>query len=211
MKYYVFASLVILSVNVSWGQAKLGLKLSPAIINQRISQSRDTVSISNGANPFNLSIALFADIPLSKNYYFTTGIGYTSKRINLQRQSTNDLQAISRIYNVQYVRIPATLKLYTNEVALDKKIYVQFGPLIDVAVHTKEKNPAVDVIQKFQPVDVGLLFAAGLQIQLAPQTAIQIGASYTRGLINIVKSPASGLDGLKIKNDLYAIDLAVKF
>jgi hypothetical protein len=211
MKYYVFASLVILSVNVSWGQTKLGLKLSPAILHQRIAQSSDTVSISKGANPFNLSIALFADLPLSKNYYFTTGIGYTSKRINLQRQSTNDYLVIEKIYNVQYVRIPATLKLYTNEVALDKKLYVQFGPLVDVAVHTKENNSTINTVQKFQPVDVSLLFAAGLQIQLAPQTAIQVGASYTRGLVNIVKSTSGGLEGLKIKNDLYALDFAVKF
>jgi hypothetical protein len=97
------------------------------------------------------------------------------------------LPSESKGYNVQYVQIPATLKLYTNEIALDKKLYFHFGPLIEVAVHNKETNQDVTIIEKFQPVDISLLFAAGLEIQLAPQTAMQLGFNYTRGLINVAE------------------------
>jgi hypothetical protein len=211
MKHLIIASLVILSVNVSHGQTKLGLKLNPAIITQRLTFPDDSSSIKKGPNSFNLSVMLFADIGIAQNYFFNTGIGYTSKRMNLEYFQQDGVSTESKGYNVQYVQIPATLKLYTNEIALDKKLCFQFGPLIEVAVHNKETNQDVTIIDKFQPVDISLLFATGLEIQLAPQTAIQLGFNYTRGLINVAKSAAEGAEGMVIKNDLYSIEIAVKF
>jgi hypothetical protein len=211
MKYLIIASLVILSVNVSLGQTKLGLKLNPAIISQRVSFPEDSSLVKKGANAFNLSIMIFTDIGITQNYFFNTGIGYTSKRLNLEYSQSDDALTESKSYNVQYVQIPATLKLYTNEISLDKKLYFQFGPLIEVAVHNKETNRDVMIIDKFQPVDISLLFAAGLEIQLAPQTALQLGFNYTRGMMNVVKDSVEGTEGLVIKNDLYSIEIAVKF
>lgn len=211
MKHLIIASLVILSVNVSHGQTKLGLKLNPAIITQRLTFPDDSSSVKNGPNSFNLSVMLFADIEITQNYFFNTGIGYTSKRMNLEYFQQDGASTESKGYNVQYVQIPATLKLYTNEIALDKKLYFQFGPLIEVAVHNKETNQDVTIIEKFQPVDISLLFAAGLEIQLAPQTAMQLGFNYTRGLINVAKNSSVGAEDMVLKNDLYSIDIAIKF
>ena len=211
MKYFIAASLVILILNASYAQTKLGLKLTSSVITQRISYSSDSISINNGSNAFNPSVSLFIDMPLSQNYFFSTGIGYISKRVNLNITKSADDISQSKSYNIQYVQLPATLKLYTNEIALDKKLYFQFGPLIEIALHNKENNQNLQVIQKIQPIDVTLLFGAGLEIQLAPQTALQIGINYSRGLINIVKESAYEENDLVIKNDLYGIDLAVKF
>ncbi len=211
MKFIITASLVILMLNASIAQTKLGLKLSPSIITQRITQSNDSISVTNGSKAFNPSLTLFAEISFSENYFFTTGIGYISKRVNLKVTTPGFNTTQNKSYNTQYIQVPATLKLYTNEIALDKKLYFQFGPLIDIAIHTKESDGNFNVIKKMQPIDISLLFASGLQIQLAPQTSIQIGINYTRGLINIISKDAINDDGFIIKNDLYGIDIAVKF
>jgi hypothetical protein len=211
MRNLIVASLVILSINVSNGQTKLGLKLTPGVITQRISFPNDNNTVENGANAFNLSAILFADIEMSPNYYFTSGIGYTSKRMNIKLQRQGEINTFSKNYNIQYVQIPATIKLYTNEISLDKKLFFQCGPLIEIAVHNKENNHEISLIENFRPLDVSLLFATGLQIQIAPQTAMQIGITYRRGLINVVKSPADGIEDLIIKNDIYGLDLALKF
>ena len=211
MKYIIAASLAILMLNASYAQTKLGLKLTSSVITQRVTNSNDSISVTNGSNAFNPSFSLFVDIPLSESYFFTTGIGYISKRINLNVTKSDENLTQTKSYNIQYIQLPATLKLYTNEISIDKKLYFQFGPLIEIALHNKENNQNLQVIQEIQPIDVTLLFGAGLEIQLAPQTAMQIGLNYCRGLVNIVKEPAYEEGDLVIKNDLFGIDLAVKF
>lgn len=211
MKYFISASLVILIINASIAQTKLGLKLTSSVIAQRITQSNDSIEISKGSNAFNPSIALIADMPISAKYFFSTGIGYISKRVNLNAyESYPDLmQTLS--YNIQYIQMPATLKLFTDDVALDKKLYFQFGPIIEIPIHLKENDQNFQVIKTIQPIDITLLISAGVEILIAPQTIIGIGLSYHRGLINIVKETGFPDETLVIKNDLYGIDITIKF
>ena len=211
MKNYITASLVLLVINASFAQTKLGLKLTSSIITQRISYSHDSIAISNGSNTFIPAVTLFADMPLSKNYFFSTGIGYISKRINLKVNGFDDQISQTKSYTVQYIQLPATLKLYTNEISLDKKLYFQFGPLIEIAVHHKENNQNLQVISQISPIDITLLFGIGMEIQLAPQTAMQIGINYSRGLVNFAYTTDLPNSNLVIKNDLYGIDIAIKF
>ncbi len=211
MKNIFIASLMILTINVANAQTNIGLKLSSSINAPRISYTDDSYTIDKGSNAFNPSAVLFADIALAKSYYFSTGLGYISKRINLATNGFDSNISNQKQYNIQYIQVPATLKLLTNEVALDKKLYFQFGPQFDIAVHHKENNPKLQVIKKFQPIDISLLFAAGMQIQLAPQTAVQIGISYTRSLINVARKTWMDDGDLSIKNDLFGIDLGIKF
>jgi len=211
MKYFIAASLVIFVINASNAQTKLGLKLTSSIITQRVYNTQDSINIENGSNAFNPSITFLIDMPLSNNYFFSTGIGYISKRVNLKINKTGVDFSQTKSYNIQYIQLPATLKLYTNEIALDKKLYFQFGPIIEFPIHKKENDNNFQVINKIQPADVTLMFGAGIEFQLAPQTAVQVGINYSRGLINIV-SESQFIDGnLVIKNDLYGIDIAVKF
>ena len=210
MKYYIATSLAILVINASIAQTKLSLKLTSSIISQRVSHSDDTISISSGSNAFIPSVTLSADIPLSNNYFFSTGLGYISKRINMKIKIPEDNISHSASYNIQYLQLPATLKLYTSEISLDKKLYFQFGPIFDIAIHTKESNTNFSVINKFQPVDITLLFGAGIEFQLSPNTAVQLGINYSRGLVNIVSESAMAND-LSVKNDLFGIDIAIKF
>ena len=53
--------------------------------------------------------------------------------------------------------------------------------------------------------------ALGVEFQLGPHTALQVGLNYSRGLINIVKEASYDEMDLVIKNDLYGIDIAIKF
>jgi len=211
IRYFIIASLVILSINVSNAQTKLGLKINPAIISQRVSFDSDSWSVGKGSSAFNISAMLFADIAISENYFFSTGLGYTSKRVNLKATPEYGATTYSKRYNIQYVQLPATIKMYTNEIALDKKLYFQVGPLFEIAVHNKETNKDLKIIDKFQPFDISLLFATGVEIQLAPQTSVMLGINYTRGLVNIAKDSAEGIDKATIKNDLYSLEMAIRF
>ena len=208
MKYFIAASLAILALNASIAQTKLSVKLTSSIINQRISHSADTIDIGSGSNAFVPSFHLCMDFPISKSYFISSGLGYISKRININQVAENSTNSLS--YNIQYLQLPATLKLYTSEISLDKKLYFQFGPVFDIAVHTKENSSIASAITKFRPVDVTLLFSAGIDILVAPNTSVQLGINYTRGLVNIV-SESTLTNSFSIKNDLYGIEIAIKF
>lgn len=210
MKYIIATILMILPVNDSIAQTKLGLKLTSSIISQRVSYQNDSVNISNGGNSLVPAALLFIEIPLSRNYFFSSGIGYISKRINLESETSSENASTSKKYNIQYMQLPTTIKLYTNEFALDKRLYFQFGTVFDIALHTKEKNSSLEIVDQFNPIDITLLFGGGVEIQLAPNTAMQIGLSYGRGLINVVKNINFPGD-LFVNNDLYSIEIAVKF
>jgi hypothetical protein len=210
MKYFISASLVILIINASIAQTKLGLQLTSSVISQRVTHSNDSIGISDGSNSFNPSIALLVDMPISGKYFFSTGIGYISKRVNLNVIETYPDSAHTKSYSIQYIQLPATFKLYTDDIALDKKLYFQFGPIIEIPISFKEKDQNFEVIKTIQPIDVTLLLGLGIEIQIAPQTAIGIGISYRRGLVNIVKETEFPDDNLVIKNDLIGIDIIIK-
>lgn len=202
---------MILIINASIAQTKLGLKLTSSVITQRITQSSDSIEISKGSNAFNPSIALIADMPISAKYFFSTGIGYISKRVNLNAYESYPDLMHTLSYNIQYIQLPATLKLFTDDVALDKKLYFQFGPIIEIPIHLKENDQNFQVIKTIQPIDITLLLSAGVEILIAPQTVIGIGLSYQRGLLNIVKETEFPDETLVIKNDLFGFDITIKF
>lgn len=211
MKYFISASLVILLINASIAQTKLGLKLTSSVITQRITHSNDSILVSKGSNVFNPAVALFADMPISQKYFFSTGIGYISKRVNLKIDEYYPDLMHTKSYNIQYIQLPATLKMYTDDIALDKKLYFQFGPIIEIPIHFKENDQNFQVIKTIQPIDITLLFSLGMELQIAPQTAIGIGLNYSRGLLNVAKETEFHDENLVIKNDLYGIDLTIKF
>ncbi len=210
MRYFLLASLTILSINLSSAQTKLGLKLAPSVINQRIGNVQDSASVTGGANAVVMPVLFSIDFSTGRNYYFGSGIGYVSKRMNLIVNQEGS-GSTSNSYNIQYVQIPATFKLFTSEVALDKRLYFQVGPVFEIAVNRKETNPQVSIIEQYQPIDISLLFATGMEFQVGAHTAIGLGISYSRGLVNIVKTPGAGLKDLSVKNDLFALELILKF
>src|SRR5210317_796181 len=104
MKYFIAASLAILALNASIAQTKLSVKLTSSIINQRISQSADTIDIIGGSNAFVPSFHLCTDFPISKSYFISSGLGYISKRININQVAENSTNSLS--YNIQYLQLP---------------------------------------------------------------------------------------------------------
>ncbi len=136
------------------------------------------------------------------------GFGYTSKHMNLVAKDDFDNVIADNNYYLQYIRMPMMMRLYTSEVALDKRLYFLFGPVIEVLVHRKETNPEASVIGKIVPFDFPLYIGMGMEIQVGARTAIQIGANYQRGLLNIAASPSANT---VLKNDIYAIEFAIRF
>lgn len=200
----------ILSLN-AFSQVQMGFKLSPIISGNRADADTDAVSVDNDGTGLRFTFGPIADFSLgdNENYYFSTGFWLTSKRAGISY--TDGATRITQSYNLQYIQLPATLKFYTNEVGLDKRIFFQFGPTFDIKVSEKLKDGdrSQRVIRDFRFFDMTLYTAVALEYQIGNTTRIFGGISYSRGLINAAGDALN--DNITYKNDYFAIDLGVMF
>ena len=203
MKKIFFLLLLISCFGVS-AQTKLGLKLSPVISANRA--TNDAQDVEDDGTALKLSVGLVVDKPLSDAYYFSSGLIYVPKRIAFRTDS-----ATSEEYTAQYLQIPATLKLFTNEIAPDIKLYFQVGTALEIKVFEEPSEPDFQVIDKFNPIDFAVILGSGIEYRAGINTTIFGGISYQRGLANTVSETISGADDLQIRNTIISIDFGVKF
>lgn len=192
-------------------QLELGVKFSPLINYNRMNSGSDTLAISSNGAALRFSLGLLADYGFQDNYFFSTGLLYVTKQVRAKSENSSEGTIREETYNLQYLQIPITLKLLTNEVALDKKIYVQLGGNLDLNIDEKAEASSNILVEDFRLLDFSLLLGVGMEMKLGVSTSFFAGVSYTRGLVNVVAAQAP-LDGdLEINNDYFGIDLGIKF
>lgn len=186
-------------------QVKLGLKLAPVVSANRA--KNDAQTIENDGSKMKFSIGLIADQSFSDTYYLSTGLVYLPKRAAF-RSADN---TVEEEYKLQYLQIPATLKLFTNEIAPDLKPFIQIGTGLEIKVFDEPEDPTYVTVEKFNPIDVPVILGAGVEYRAGINTTIFGGFSYQRGLINTVNESATGFEDLQIRNTVFSIDFGVKF
>lgn len=208
-KFFCIVFLIIGTSGLTCAQVQIGLKFSPTISTNRI----DGGNMTKDGSGLRVVLGPVFDFVINQNenYLFSTGLWYANKRAAVILEEDNFRQAES--HNVQYIIIPATIKLKTQEIALDKRIYIQFGPTFEIAVHNKLKSGDEDqrIIEDFGIGDVGLLMGAGLEWHLGNSTRISTGLTYTRGLIDTLGETGNNLSDFSLKNDLVSLDFTVIF
>ncbi len=207
MKKYLVILTILVSISYAKAQTELGLKISPLLSVNRAADDDDALSVSADGVGFRMSFGPIVDIYLKENYYFSTGLFYTPKRAGVVVSEAGFSK--KEDYKLQYLQVPATLKLYTNELALDKRLYFQLGGIAELKIH--EKNDESDIyIEKFRPIDFSVMAGLGLEYRLGVSSSIFGGISYTRGLINAASKRLDDAD-FSIKNDLVSLDFGIKF
>jgi len=190
-------------------QTKIGIKVAPSFIINRIKNVPDTIDLTINTLGFRPVIGLLVDMPISDQYFFQIGANYVSKPVKFEYKS-NDQSTKAKKYTLQYLQVPFSLKMYTNEIALDKRIYAQVGTQMDIQLYKDDENPQVELIDKFTAVSFTLYLGAGLEFQLGTHTALLAGISYNRGLSNLAEKDFLS-NTLILKNDLLSFDVGIKF
>ncbi len=211
MRKLLFASVLILSGFHGYSQIQMGFKISPLISMNRVDIETDAAQVDNDGSAVRFSFGPVADFSLNnnENYHFSTGFWLTSKRAGISYSDGND--RVTQAYSLQYIQLPATLKFYTNEIGLDKRIFFQFGPTFDIKISEKlkEGDKSFRVVDDFRFFDMTLYMAAGLEYQIGNTTRVYGGLSYSRGLINAASDAVN--DDILYKNDYIGLDLGVMF
>ncbi len=207
-------------------QVEIGVKISPSITSLRAD--------GPSANPFSGSDSkvgfgggLIVDYFFGENYAFGTGLFLTGKGGSYtytELAGTPLATSITQKLTTQYIELPATIKLFTNEVAPDVKLYFQLGASVAVPIAARidgEKffkdpfngNKETEAYSHVFPVDANALLGLGAEYQLGSRTKVLAGLSYHRGLIDLDRyfEKERGFKDVNIRNNVFALDLGMKF
>lgn len=157
-------------------------------------------------------------------YAFSSGLWYTIKRSSFiipasfgQDVFRPGQSPSESVYNLQYLQIPLTVKMYANEIGPSLRGYIQCGGLLDVKLAEKPLDQTTNPLYKYATsggsyqrqygfADVGVLLGAGVQYKINSVNALNLGLSYQRGLISVSRA-----DALESRNNTVAIEMGFKF
>ncbi|HLF35196.1 MAG TPA: porin family protein [Cyclobacteriaceae bacterium] len=211
MKNLLIILLAFMAIGQGQAQVKVGLKVSPGLNFNRTFVKEDSMPVSVDGNGAKIKVPFgaFVDIPFSERYYFTTGVNLVGKLSDLHYNllTIGPISPDEKI-RLQYLQLPLTFKLFTDEVSIDKRLYFQFGPTLDILLSSKGQGEKW--ISKIIFGDISFIFAGGLDFNIGPNTSMCIGVSYYRGLINIVKEHNLPVKDFSVKTDLLLLEIGIR-
>ena len=214
---------------------KMGFKFSPGFIINYIESSKNFKGFaSNGAN-VRLSLGPVVDMYITDKYAFSTGLWYTVKSVNYTMHGTfydNELFKITPLtadevrgteanFNLQYLQLPLTMKIFSDQIVQDTPIFLQFGGTLDLKIAEKALDKPRNALFQYQERlassqsvfglgDIGLLIGVGAEKSLnRGGDAFFFGIQYQRGLTEINRDRSFG--DLVTKNGAFYLDFGVKF
>lgn len=209
MKKLLFSVLILFSVSIAEAQVRFGFKAAPNISFNRIDAEADNTDFNTDGVGLRFQLGPIFDFEFKENHYFSTGLIFTSKRSAFIADSTGATPSnYNEDYSPQYLQIPLTLKLFTEEIGLDKKIYFQFGGTIDFM--TNSEGEPENIVESFRFIDLNSLLAIGLEYGIGINTKVFGGLIYQRGLLNVIKDNIYD-DNFKLRNDFVGLEIGVIF
>ncbi|MCO6358874.1 outer membrane protein with beta-barrel domain [Roseivirga pacifica] len=191
---------------------KIGVKIGPTLSYARTSTESDDTEVDRNSTDVKFLVGAFIDYEFKENYFFHTGLSFASKNTDITADSGALGGPVTESYDHEYLQIPALLKLYTNEVLLDTKVFFNFGVMPEVRLKTKEgDNVTVKLVEKFRPVDLSGTLGGGVEKRIGTTTSISVGLNYNIGFFNMVKDRNDALDEFSVKSNLLALEFAIKF
>lgn len=216
-KYIIIALISILSFGAA-AQGTIGLKFSPVLSTNRVQTELDDIDARNNGVGMRFIFGPTVDIFLAENYYISTGLFYTNKRLGFEIDSigvpSSEWEGYSEVYDLQYVQIPLSIKMLTNEIALDTKLYFQIGAQAEILIDQERKDKNYDYVDQFKFYDFSIQFAVGLEYSIGMNTILFGGIVYNRGLVPVLKDYNIAVTNnymVEMKNNLIGLDIGIKF
>ncbi|WP_128547421.1 outer membrane beta-barrel protein [Larkinella soli] len=178
----------------------------------------------NGAG-MRLSLGPSLDYFFFKDRYsFSSGLWYTIHRSGYRMpgqfgQPVWDPAAKTQqsAYNLQYLQIPLSAKMYANNLFPNARLYIQTGGLVNVKLAEKALDPTHNGLfqfaedngrynRQYSRFGLGLLLGTGIQYRLNQNQAFIMGIAYQRGLTDVARAK-----DLVSKNHIISLELGLKF
>jgi len=195
-----------------FSQVQFGFDMGLQLSMNRVASASDTLRVNADGVGGRIAVGPTLTFQVNPNFAFSTGLLYSPKRVSYTYRTAESTVETNPRHSLQQLRIPVEMIFYTNEVALDYRIYIKAGGGFDITVNQKDKEMAPELVQKFSALDTYVLLGFGLSHQLGVTTNLMAGISYSRGLVNIANGDQITMDQpLQIKNDLVSLDVRLLF
>jgi hypothetical protein len=205
-------------------QVEIGLKLSPSVTSLR-TDSPASLGFNSEKSKGTIGGGVIVDYFFGENYAFSSGLLLTGKGGTISYLDPTTQKRQEQKLGLQYLEVPVTVKLFTNDIATDTKLYFQLGGSLNAAIaakingekrYTDPGKPTADGSKALDHVilpDAAVLAGFGAEYQVGQSTKVFAGISYHRGLVNIEKyfDKERGFQDVTLKNSEFALDLGIKF
>jgi hypothetical protein len=222
-KKLAFLLLFLGFTSTAMAQMEIGIQFSPTIASNRfIAEDRHGFEKTN--NALRLGVGVVGDYFFSNNYAFSSGLMYRSKGAKISytymvESGDGELTPARETdeLTVQYLEVPLTLKLFTNEVAPDMVMYFQVGGSLGTKVSAQVDQKKVingeRTAKRFNIFETSAMLGTGVEFQLGQSTKLFGGFTYLRGLSNIDNfyGKRLGDKNIAVKNNGVSIDVGIKF
>lgn len=212
MRKYIISALLILSFSsVLFSQDyRIGIKLAPTLSNVRTSVGDGGTSLKRDGSAVKFLLGAFVDIPFKENYFFHGGVNFATKSTKISAQ--NGVSALRlEEYDHEYLQIPLLLKLYTNELMLDTRLFFNFGIIPEIRLNTASEDPGNLLITEFSDFDLAGNFGGGVERSIGVNTRIFAGLNYNIGFLNTVKAQSTAYNEFTLKSNLFSLEIGIKF
>lgn len=181
---------------------RLGLAINP-----NIGWFRYNDDAYEGSSKMGFSYGLLADLGFAKNYYFSTGLLINSIAAKATYPSTNNTKIDYDMVRLQYVDVPLTIKLKSEENELGR-FYGQFGFTAGFKVSGKQrlsgetKKTEIDKDDLFR---LGLQLGGGAEWKLNDNLSLLTGLSFNNGFTRAINNTG------KPKTSFVALNVGIFF
>jgi len=181
---------------------RLGLKAAPSFAWLK----PDADGLSAGAVAMKFSYGLITEFGIGKNYAFATGVDVSyvggnlnfGKKVFEQTSAGDTFMLASRKYKLQYIEIPLTLKMKTNQIGY-MTYFLQFGlnPSIRIKAKADDKDQAgvalnnVDISGDISLFRLALNVGIGAEYNIHGNTSLVFGITFNNGFTNVLTNPSN--------------------
>ena len=216
-------------------QVEIGLKISPNIGSNRFTDSK-TVKLTNDGSRPHIGGGLVVAFFFGENYAFNTGLELVSKGGSIKSNQTVTMDdgtgtggTLTTVVpgllklGAQYVQVPIGIKLFTNEIAPDTRLFFLLGVEGGVLAGARADGSKTfkkafhkiaqddKVTKHINTFEAGVQAGAGAELLMGKSTKVFGGISYHRGLTNIADKTLYDDKDVAIQNNLFALDIGLKF